>query len=217
VGAGNAASFGVVFQVGAGLQVTGANVAYVGEQWFRAGATSNDRLDFQYKILTSYNPATFRIHTETGWTDVDALDFPRCRRGSNSKLDGNAGANRAALSSTDLTHATAGQFIAFRWTNVSDVTAAQAALAVDDLTIDFTATPVAGPDSPNFIVIVTDDQRWDATSFMQSRMASLGRTARFPYLLNPSPRRRTWIGSRPKGFTSTTVSVFTRCVPPRAR
>jgi N-acetylglucosamine-6-sulfatase len=187
VGAGNAASFGVVFQVGAGLQVTGATVGYVGEQWFRAGATSNDRLDFQYKILTSYNPAMFRIHTETGWTDVDALDFPAIVTGSNSKLNGNAAANRAALSSTVSLTATAGQFIAFRWTNVSDVTTAQAALAVDDLTIDFTATPVAGHDSPNFIVIVTDDQRWDATSFMQSRMASLGRTARFPYLLNPLP------------------------------
>jgi arylsulfatase A-like enzyme len=185
--AGNAASFGVVFEVGAGLQVTGATVGYNGEQWFRAGQTSDDRLDFQYKILNSYNPATFRIHTETGWTDVDALDFSALKTGGNQKLDGNAGTNRAALASTIPLTAAASQFIAFRWSNVSDTTAAQAALAVDDLTIDFTATPVAGPDVPNFIVIVTDDQRWDATSFMQSRMASLGRTARFPYLAIPTP------------------------------
>lgn len=187
VGAGNTASLGVVFEVGAGLQVTGASIGYNGEQWFRAGATSNDRLDFQYKILSSYNPATFRINTETGWTDVDALDFPVLKTGANQKIDGNAAGNRTALSSAISLTATAGQFIAFRWTNVSDTTNSQASLAVDDLAIHFTATPVAGPDAPNFIVIVTDDQRWDSTSFMQSRMASLGRTARFPYLTNPVP------------------------------
>jgi arylsulfatase A-like enzyme len=187
VGAGNAASFGVVFEVGAGLQVSGATIGYHGEQWFRAGATGNDRLDFQYKILNSYNPATFRIHNETGWTDVDTLDFPALKTGTNQKLDGNVATNRVALASAIPLSATAGQFIAFRWTNVSDVIPAQAALAVDDLTIDFTATKVAGPDAPNFIVIVTDDQRWDSTSFMQARMASLGRTARFPYLASPTP------------------------------
>ncbi len=187
VGAGNTASFGVVFEVGAGLQVTGATVGYNGEQWFRAAATANDRLDFQYKILNSYNPATFRIHTESGWTDVDPLDFPVLKTGANQKIDGNATGNRSSLSSPISLNASAGQFIAFRWTNASDSIISQAALAVDDLTIDFTATPVAGQNSPNFIVIVTDDQRWDSTSFMQSRMASLGRTARFPYLTNPLP------------------------------
>lgn len=186
VGAGNAASFGVVFQVGAGLQVNGASIGYTGEQWFRAAATSNDRLDFQYKILNSYNPATFRIHTESGWTDVDALDFQTLKTGSNLKIDGNSGTNRTAISSAIPLSAAASQFIAFRWTNASDATSSQAALAVDDLTIDFTTTPVTGQDSPNFIVIVTDDQRWDSTGFMQSRMASLGRTARFPHLLSPA-------------------------------
>jgi arylsulfatase A-like enzyme len=187
VGAGNAASFGVVFEVGAGLKVTGATVGYNGEQWFRAGATIHDRLDFQYKILNSYNPATFRIHSESGWTDVDALDFPALKTGSNQKIDGNASTSRTALAGAIPLNASARQFIAFRWTNASDTIAAQAALAVDDLTIQFNATPVAGPDAPNFIVIVTDDQRWDSTSFMQSRMASLGRTARFPHLLTPLP------------------------------
>jgi arylsulfatase A-like enzyme len=39
---------------------------------------------------------------------------------------------------------------------------------------------------PNFIVIVPDDHRWDATSAMQKRMASdFGRVARFPFLTSP--------------------------------
>ena len=41
--------------------------------------------------------------------------------------------------------------------------------------------------STNIILIVADDQRWDATGFMQERMPSLGRTARFPWMKNNTP------------------------------
>lgn len=146
-GTGNSASFGVVFEIGAGLQVGSATVGYNGEQWFRAGATSADRLDFQYKILSSYNSATFLLNDVTGWTDINALDFAALQTGTNGKLDGNAAANRAALSSTFTLDATASQFIAFRWNNVSDSSAAQAALAVDDLSISFTTTAIPEPSS----------------------------------------------------------------------
>jgi hypothetical protein len=141
----NLASFGVVFQVGAGLDVVTATVGYNGEQWFRGSATSDDRLDFQYKILSSYNSATFLINDETGWTNFDALDFSALHSGTNSKLDGNVAANRAALSGTISLDATEGQFIAFRWTNTSEVTAAQAALAVDDLVINFSTGAIPEP------------------------------------------------------------------------
>ena len=39
----------------------------------------------------------------------------------------------------------------------------------------------------NIILIVTDDQRWDATGFMQERMSLLGRTARFPWMEGNTP------------------------------
>lgn len=187
-GADGSASFGVVFKVGAGLTVTEALVTYTGEQWFRAPAAQT--LHFQCKVLDSYDPATFRINEGTGWSDLDALDFSSLKLGNAQKIDGNpdGGApNRTTRSATVALTANDTQFIAFRWSSVSNGASAQAALAVDDLTIGFTATKVVVPDSPNFIVIVTDDQRWDATSFMQQRMASLGRTPRFPYLANPQP------------------------------
>lgn len=135
---GNAASFGVVLEVGTGVSVTGVTIDYTGEQWFRAPASVGpDRLDFQYKVLNSYNPGTFLIHDETGWTDVDALDFAALKENSNSKLDGNAAANRVALSATIFPTLAAGQFLALRWKYESDNTAAQAGLAVDDLTVSF--------------------------------------------------------------------------------
>lgn len=152
-GTGNSASFGLVFEIGAGLEVGSATVGYNGEQWFRGGATIADRLDFQYKILSSYNSATFLLNDVTGWTDINALDFAALQTGTNSKLDGNLAANRAALASTFALDATASQFIAFRWTNASDASAAQAALAVDDLNITFSTVAIPEPSSALLILL----------------------------------------------------------------
>lgn len=149
VGVGNSASFGVVFGVGSGLDVTSATVGYNGEQWFRA-LTSNgiDRMDFQYKILSSYNPAEFLINSETGWTDFNNLDFTALVTGeTTSKLNGNAALNRTPLSDTISLSATEGEFIAFRWNYISDNLAAQAGLAVDDLVISFTTVAIPEPSS----------------------------------------------------------------------
>jgi arylsulfatase A-like enzyme len=40
---------------------------------------------------------------------------------------------------------------------------------------------------PNLIVMVTDDQRWDASGHMQEILASEGKTARFPWLAGHTP------------------------------
>lgn len=156
VGTGNSASFGVVFQVGSGLNVSSATVAYNGEQWFRAADQSPsgpDRLDFQYKILSSYNPATFLINSETGWTDFNTLDFTALVTGTNSKLNGNNSANRTALSDTISLSATEGEFIAFRWNYVSDRTATQAGLGVDDVVINFATSAIPEPSSAMLVLL----------------------------------------------------------------
>ncbi len=53
------------------------------------------------------------------------------------------------------------------------------------VSIDPTANPRPIPEGPNIIVMIPDDQRWDATSFMQDSIESRGRVARFPWLSNP--------------------------------
>jgi arylsulfatase A-like enzyme len=40
---------------------------------------------------------------------------------------------------------------------------------------------------PNLIVLVTDDQRWDAVGVMQKALAAGGRVARFPWLVGHTP------------------------------
>jgi hypothetical protein len=130
------ASFGVVFDVDAGLQVTSADVSYTGEQWFRA---ADGILQFEYKVLDDI--AGFKINDETGWIDANALDFTAVKDGSSSKLDGSIVANQAALSDTIALSADEDQYVAFRWQYKSTVSGAQAGLFVDDFSVNFTTVP----------------------------------------------------------------------------
>jgi N-acetylglucosamine-6-sulfatase len=201
--AGNDVSIalGVVFEVGSGYEVTEVDLSYRGEQWFRTpDNTPKDSLQFEYKVLSSYNPASFNIYSETAWTAAPALDFDAIKENSNSKLDGNAAGNFAAVPTSGLvnvTFATAvaeGEFIAFRWRCDAPTDGEQSAgLFIDDFTANFTANATTPSDpktnitsGPNFIIIVPDDHRWDATSYLQNRIVSdFGRVARYPYLTSP--------------------------------
>jgi hypothetical protein len=141
-GADGETSFGIVFDVGTDLTVTGADISYTGEQWFRAPTA--ETMHFQYKILDDLTG--FLINDETGWTDVNSLDFSTLKTGSAQKIDGNYtgaefGPNQADLSDTISLAATDSQFVAFRWQYTSDSTAAQAGLFVDDFSVTFATVP----------------------------------------------------------------------------
>jgi hypothetical protein len=144
-GASSEISFGVVFQLTGGA-ATGATVAYTGEQWFRAPNTNT--LQFQYKVLNSFNAAAFFINDETGWTDVNSLDFAALKIGSGQKMNGNFtgdaefGANRTVLTDSITVNLADGNFIAFRWRQADLAAgAAQPGLGIDDFSVTFTAVP----------------------------------------------------------------------------
>jgi DNA/RNA endonuclease G (NUC1) len=130
-------TLGGTFQNNTGGTITSLVVSYVGEQW-RLGATGRtvaERMDFQYSTdATSLTTGT--------WTDVNALDFnPPITAGTVGALDGNAGANRIALSSTitGLSIANGASFW-IRWTDV-DATGADDGLAVDDFSLTASGSP----------------------------------------------------------------------------
>ncbi len=144
-----APSFGGQLTNSTGATITSADVAYTGEQW-RLGTSGReaDRLDLQVSTdATSLTTGT--------WTNVDALDFSSpVTVGTPGALDGNAAANRTAVSGSvsGLTVA-AGSTVWVRWTDV-DATSADDGLAVDD----FSLTPhgTAGPvDQPPTVVSTT--------------------------------------------------------------
>jgi predicted extracellular nuclease len=137
---------GASFSNDTGGTMTSLDISYIGEQW-RAGVANRgaaDRLDFQYS-----SDATSLI---TGtWTDVDALDFssPQTSVPAAGALDGNAAANRTAVSSTitGLSIA-AGATLWIRWLDF-DIASSDDGLAIDDFSL--TANGVAGDAAPEVL------------------------------------------------------------------
>ncbi len=125
---------GASFTNNTGATITSLTISYTGEQWRLGALSRTDRLDFQYSTnATSLNSGA--------WIDVDMLDFVAPVQGPTvGSLDGNASANRTAISHT-ITGLTipAGATIWIRW-NDFNATGADDGLAVDD----FSLTPETG-------------------------------------------------------------------------
>jgi uncharacterized protein len=130
-------TIGACFTNNSGGTITSLDIAYTGEQW-RIGNTAaarDDRLDFQY--------STDATSLTTGaWTNVDPLDFtnPIKTAGTAGALDGNAAANRTAISNSisSLSIASGATFW-IRWNDLN-ASGADDGLAVDD----FSLTPQGG-------------------------------------------------------------------------
>jgi uncharacterized protein len=90
----NVATIGASFVNNTGGALGSLVIAYTGEQWRLGAVARPDRLDFQISFdATSLTTGT--------WTDVNALDFTApLTAGTLGALDGNAAANRAAVTST---------------------------------------------------------------------------------------------------------------------
>jgi predicted extracellular nuclease len=131
---------GVQFTNNTGANIVALTVAYTGEQW-RLGASGRgaDRLDFQYSLdATSLGTGA--------WVDVNTLDFNSpVTVGTAGALDGNAAANRRALSYTIIgLNIPNGASFWLRWADFN-VSSSDDGLAVDDFSL--TAHDIAPPDS----------------------------------------------------------------------
>ncbi|MBL8296886.1 MAG: hypothetical protein JNN30_00945 [Rhodanobacteraceae bacterium] len=124
-------SLGAAFTNNTGATINALAIAYTGEQW-RIGINTtarDDRLDFEYSTdATSLNTGT--------WTAVTTLNFVNpIKTGTIGALDGNAAANRVAVSDsiTGLNIANGATF----WVRWKDFNASGAddGLAIDDLSL----------------------------------------------------------------------------------
>ena len=82
------------------------------------------------------------------------------------------------------------------------------------LLLTFKNSILCAIESPNIIVIIADDQRWDATGFMQSRMGDIGRISRFPWLAGTTPNLDR-LSNEGIHFDNA-FTVFSTCSPSRA-
>ncbi len=128
-------TIGACFTNNTGKPITKLVISYTGEQWRLGAASRADRLDFQ----SSTNATSLTTGT---WTDFDALDFstPNTSAPTGAK-DGNAAANRTAISATitGLNILPSATFF-IRWLDFN-ATGSDDGLAVDD----FSLTPFTTP------------------------------------------------------------------------
>jgi uncharacterized repeat protein (TIGR01451 family) len=126
--------FGACFTNNTGVTLTSLRVDYTGEQWRLGTISRTDQIDFQY----STNATSL---VSGGWADVNALDFIAPFTATAGARDGNAAANRTALTHTIPALSIAnGATFWIRWTDFN-ASGADDGLAVDD----FSLTPGADP------------------------------------------------------------------------
>ncbi len=135
-----ASTFGACYANNTGAPINALQLAYTGEQWRLGAVNRTDTLQFAYS-LDATDLAT------GAWTDVAALDFSSpVTTGALGARDGNAAANRTALSATvDALAIPQGATFWIRWTDV-DASGADDALAVDDVSV--TAIGAGGGGNP---------------------------------------------------------------------
>jgi hypothetical protein len=153
--AGNFA-WGVQFKNESSSTATIGAVSYTGEQWRTGGNTTASVVTFWYKVsgsaITSLNPSTLTTDdTTTGWTAVTTLDFTSPTNTSPvAALDGNASANKRAVSANANISVPAGNYVMLRWKHPRPASGSSHGLAIDDVSVAYTVTSseVVAPSAP---------------------------------------------------------------------
>jgi parallel beta-helix repeat protein len=195
-----------------GATITQLLISYNGEQW-RLGATGRvDRLDFQY----STNATSLTTGT---WVDADTLDFTApVTAGTVGALDGNAAANRTAISNTiSGLNIPNGATFWIRWNDLN-ATGSDDGLAVDDFSLTANGGPVtpvisigdvsaaegnSGTTAFNFQVTLTAPAPAGGVTFNYATADGTATVANNDY-----NQITTTGGTIAAGNTSTTVTVF---------
>lgn len=122
-------TFGAQLLNDSGQLVDEIDIAYIGEQWRLGSDGRTDRLEFQYSL-----DANALLDGGATWIDVAALDFAApVSTGTVGGLDGNAAANRLAVSATISGLALApADSLWIRWVD-ENASGADDALGIDDV------------------------------------------------------------------------------------
>ena len=133
--------FGACFTNNTGATIASLAIAYNGEEWRLGTAARTDQMNFEY--------STNATDLVTGtWTNVTALNFVTPDTATTGAKNGNAAADRTALSSTiSALSIPNGATFWIRW-NDTDATGADDGLAIDD----FSLTPNGSVVLPNLTI-----------------------------------------------------------------
>lgn len=142
----NSPTLGYAFTNTSGAPLAGFTVSLTGEQWRTGGSGNLNTLTAAYRVGDAALDAA-------DFTAVPALNVTSrtVATGSGGALDGNAPANRQALSATVTAPVPAGATVVLRFADANDV-GSDDGLAIDDLSVtpmkSATPPPVAMPEVP---------------------------------------------------------------------
>lgn len=159
-------TIGASFTNNTGETIVALRIEYTGEQWRLGALNREDRLDFQLSTdATSLTDGT--------WTDYNALDFiAPVTSGSTGPRDGNAPANRTAISYTiSGLNIPNGATFWIRWLDV-DAAGADDGLAIDDFSL--TPNPSGIYLSINDVSVVEGDSGTTLATFTVTLSAPAG-------------------------------------------
>jgi len=156
---------GACFTNATGNTLGSFDIAYTGEQWRLGTISRTDSLNFEYSLsATSLTTGT--------WTSVAALNFVTPTTATVGAKDGNAAANRTALSATISSLAIGnGATFCIRWTD-TDAASSDDGLAIDDFSITVSGTP-----TPSLTINDVGINEGDAGTVLATFTASLSAPA----------------------------------------
>jgi hypothetical protein len=152
-----------------GGTINSLTVSYTGEQWRDGGnaTPTTQPLAFQYQVANA-GVITDADTPTTGWVAAAALNFVSpIATATATALDGNAPANRVALSSTVTVTVNAGQELWIRWQDIND-TGNDHGLAIDDLSVTPSGTGGTPVLSINDVSVTEGDSGTVLASFVVS-------------------------------------------------
>ncbi|MDD5705262.1 MAG: hypothetical protein PHR35_05015 [Kiritimatiellae bacterium] len=135
--------FGVVLRNACASNVTGIAVSFAGEQWRSGTGSATNLLQCRYATLPN---APTNLADLSSWTACPPLTLASLVAGAGCALDGNAASNRAILTANiaPCPSLPSGHYLALWWVD-ADEGGADHGLAVDDLSVQWTALAPPAP------------------------------------------------------------------------
>ena len=153
-GTANKLAYGVRFANDTGSDITSITITYTGEQWRNSGVTAAQTLAFSYRVsaIADHRVPTRQIPVPGPLSPPWTSTTPTVGTTAGA-LDGNAAANRQVFSGVLLTGVAvpAGSEIFLRWRDIND-SGNDHAVAIDDLTVDFSGGTIA-TNAPTYALV----------------------------------------------------------------
>jgi hypothetical protein len=128
-------SVGVIFSNNTGQTITGFDLGYTGEQWYKA--TNATTLLVQYRIVNSFtdiNGGDIDFAEGGAWSDISALDWSVAANGSNGWSNGTTNSTTFAPETISGLTWNDGQQLVLRW-RIAETGVQQNGLFIDDVSL----------------------------------------------------------------------------------